>query len=51
MRKKTLTIDCPNCSLLKIDDKNQFICQWGKGKEKILEPHRGKRPKECKLRR
>jgi len=51
MRKKTLTIDCSDCNLLKINERNQFICRWGKGEEKILEPHKGKRPRQCKLKR
>ena len=51
MRIKTLTIDCDKCDLMKVDHKNQFICNWGKGESKILEPHKGKRPINCKLKR
>ena len=52
MSRKTLTIDCPSCNKMKIDDDNNFTCSWGKGKKpKILEPHKGKRPIECKLKR
>ncbi len=50
MRTKTLTTDCPSCDFLKIDDRSQFVCHWGKG-NKILEPHKGKKPRFCKLRR
>jgi hypothetical protein len=36
---------------MKIDEKNQFICKWGKGKNKILLPQKGKQPLHCKLER
>lgn len=53
MRKKTLTTDCASCeTYMKIDDDNNFTCSWGKGKKpKILEPHKGKKPIQCKLKR
>ena len=51
MRVKTLTMDCDKCGLMKVDEKNQFICRWGKGSPKILNPHKGKKPLACKLKR
>jgi len=51
MRTKTLTIDCDKCDLMKVDNDNKFICKWGKGEDKILEPHKGKKPINCKLKR
>jgi len=51
MRKKTLTTDCASCNLMKIDDNNNFICEWGVGEPKVLEPHKGKKPIQCKLKR
>lgn len=50
MRRKTLTMDCDKCELMKVNDLNQFICNWGKG-DKILESHKGKKPINCKLKR
>ncbi len=51
MRIKTLTMDCDKCDLMKVADNNKFICHWGKGEAKILEPHKGKKPLNCKLKR
>jgi len=51
MRKKTMTLDCQSCQLMKIDEKNQFLCRWGNGKPKILLPQKGKKPLNCKLKR
>jgi hypothetical protein len=50
MRKKVLTMDCPSCNKMIINDFNEFECNWGKGKDrKVMLPHKGKRPKECNL--
>jgi len=51
MLKKVLTLDCPSCQKLFIDDNNQFRCGWGNSKKgKILVPHKGRRPKTvCSL--
>ncbi|MHA1815091.1 MAG: hypothetical protein ACTSX1_03740 [Candidatus Heimdallarchaeaceae archaeon] len=50
MRKKVLTIDCPSCDDLHIGDNSEFICRWGKSSSvKIMEPHKGKRPRTCRL--
>ena len=36
--KKALTLDCPSCKLVEINDDNKFQCNWGKAKRrKILE--------------
>jgi hypothetical protein len=53
MYTKVLTVDCPSCNCLFIDDFSNFRCNWGKAKKgKLLLPHKGKRPKfECKLNR
>ncbi len=48
MRKKVLTTECPSCDDMKINDNNQFQCNWGKT-PKIMSPHKGKIPKQCKL--
>jgi hypothetical protein len=50
MYKKVLTMECPSCKCLKIDDENQFRCEWGKSKKgKILLPHKGRKPHTCNL--
>lgn len=51
MRKKSLTMDCDQCHLMKVDIDNKFLCRWGKGEVKVLEPHKGKKPLNCKLKR
>jgi len=53
MIKKVLTMDCPSCDKLTIDDDNQFRCGWGKSKKgKILNSHKGKRPiTKCNLKK
>ena len=51
MRRKTLTMDCDKCDLMNVAENNKFICNWGKGESKILEPHKGKKPINCKLKR
>jgi hypothetical protein len=52
MRTKVLTPDCPSCKKLIIDDNSNFQCTWGDSKEpKILVPHKGKKPKFCRLKR
>ncbi len=51
MRKKILTTNCVSCNLMNIDDDNNCICRWGKGKPKVLEPNKGKKPVQCKLKR
>lgn len=43
MQTKTLTIDCNTCDFCKADEKNQFICKWGKTKKgKIMQPAKRK---------
>lgn len=50
MYKKVLTIDCPSCKDMFIDDENNFRCGWGKSKNgKILNAHKGKKPRICRL--
>lgn len=50
MRKKTLTVDCSPCKYMKVDDKQQFICNWGVGKHpKIMNPAKGKKIIRCNL--
>lgn len=50
MHTKVLTMNCPSCPVMFIDEDNQFRCKWGNSKKgKVLIPHKGKRPKECKL--
>ena len=51
MRTKTLTIQSNACSLMKVDENSRFICNWGNGKPKAMEPHKGKKPRNCKLKR
>jgi len=51
MRKKALTMDCNQCQLMSVDNDNRFLCKWGKGEAKVLEPHKGKKPLSCKLKR
>lgn len=51
MKTKTLTIDCVACDLMHIDEDNNTLCSWGKGKPKKMVPHKGKRPINCKLKR
>lgn len=51
MRKKALTTDCDKCDLMKVDEDARFNCHWGKGEPKILEPHKGKKPIKCRLKR
>ncbi len=51
MRRKALTMDCDTCELMKINSDNKFLCKWGKGEPKILEPHKGKQPLNCNLKR
>ena len=51
MRRKTLTMDCDKCDLMKVAENNKFICHWGNGEAKILEPHKGQKPINCKLKR
>jgi hypothetical protein len=34
MRRKTLTMDCDKCVLMKVNENNQFMCRWGKVKPK-----------------
>jgi len=51
MRKKTLTTDCDKCEKMKVNDESQFMCHWGKGEPKRLDPHKGKKPINCKLKR
>ena len=48
MRTKALTVDCLYCDDMIVNDRQQFQCEWGKGK-KILLPQKGKKPLECKL--
>ena len=50
MRSKAITSDCAACEVMKVDDKSQMICHWGKG-NKILHPQKGKKPLFCKLKR
>jgi hypothetical protein len=52
-RKKTLTIDCNTCDLVRVNDKSQFICLWGKSeKGKIMEPAKRKKGVlRCKLKK
>lgn len=49
LRKKAVTTNCAECEDMKVSDKNQMICHWGKGKGKILEPQKGKKPLYCNL--
>jgi len=50
MRTKTLTVDCATCEYMKVNDKQQFICNWGVGKEpKIMNPAKGKKIIKCYL--
>jgi hypothetical protein len=51
MKTKTLTMDCGDCDLMKVDEENNFRCSWGKGVPKKLVPHKGKLPINCKLKR
>jgi len=51
MRRKTLTMNCDQCDLMKVDNDGRFLCKWGKGEPKVLEPHKGKKPINCKLKR
>jgi len=51
MRKKTLTMDCDKCNLMKVNEEAQFVCRWGNGKPKLLEPHKGRKPINCRLKR
>ncbi len=51
MRKKSLTLDCDKCDLMKVDEEARFICYWGIGEPKQLEPHKGKKPLQCRLKR
>jgi len=44
-------MDCDKCDLMKVAENNKFICHWGNGEAKILEPHKGKKPVNCKLKR
>ena len=48
-RVKAVTTDCAKCEKLEIDDNNQMLCNWGKGKAKFLEPQKGKKPLYCNL--
>ena len=48
--KKTLTIDCTTCGLMKTDEHDNLICTWGETK-KVLVPKKGKKVIECKLER
>lgn len=49
-RKKVLTMDCPSCDKMIINDYGEFQCDWGTGKtRKVMEPHKGKKPKSCNL--
>jgi len=48
-KKKAITIDCVGCKKMEVNDTNQMMCHWGKGKPKILEPQKGKKPLYCKL--
>lgn len=49
VRKKAITTDCAKCEKLNVSDENQMLCAWGKGKAKILEPQKGKKPLYCNL--
>jgi len=51
MRTKAITSDCAACDLMKVNDKSQMICYWGKTTGKKLEPQKGKKPLFCKLKR
>ncbi len=51
MRNKALTFDCDKCELMKVDEKARFMCKWGEGEDKMLVPHKGKKPLRCKLKR
>jgi hypothetical protein len=48
MRRKTLTVDCLPCDHMDVNDRQQFVCQWGQG-NKIMEPQKGKIPLQCRL--
>jgi len=50
MYSKTLTIDCKKCSYFKVDENNQFICNWGKSKKK-KKLFKGINNIKCKLNR
>jgi len=50
MRKKAVTTECAECDDMKVNDKSQMVCNWGKG-GKILEPQKGKKPLSCNLKR
>lgn len=54
MRKKAITSECAGCDLMKVNDRSQMTCTWGKGgrkQAKILEPQKGKKPLTCNLER
>ena len=46
---KSLTKDCKNCNLFKIDDNSNFICEWGKKKKRKLIRDDGYTIDKCKL--
>lgn len=48
-RKKCITTDCAKCEDMTVNNNNQMLCNWGKGKAKILEPQKGKKPLYCNL--
>jgi len=50
MRQKVLTIDCSPCKHMKVNDKQQFVCNWGVEKHsKIMNPAKGKKVIKCNL--
>lgn len=52
VRKKRITIDCATCEKMVPNELKQLTCTWGKGKVlKILEPQKGKKPLNCRLKR
>jgi len=49
MRRKVITPECVSCDDMDSDKSGNMICNWGKGKAKLLIPHKGKKPRFCKL--
>ena len=49
MRKKVLTPECVSCDDMNTNDAGSMLCHWGNGKPKLLVPHKGKKPRFCKL--
>ncbi len=49
MRKKNLTKDCPSCEYCEVNDNSYFVCNWGKGKPKLIIKHKTKPMISCNL--